>query len=90
MPESVHKGFSLGRDRAGIPSAAPPFDSEASDADHVPEQYGELQGSAYSLSGTAAGGTSKEYAPLDGENATTPHYGRRGGKKGSSSLSQQL
>ena len=90
LPESVHKGFSLGRDRAGIPSAAPPFGSAAAAADHVPEQYGELQGSAYSLSGTAADGTSKEYAPLDGENATTPHHGRRGGKQGCSSLSQRL
>ena len=90
MPESVHKGFSLGRDRAGIPSAAPPFDSAASAADHVPEQYGELQGSAYSLSGTAADGTSKEYAPLDGENATTPTMGEGSERQGSCSLSRRL
>ena len=90
LPESVHKGFSLGRDRAGIPSAAPPFGSAAAAADHVPEQYGELQGSAYSLSGTAAGGTSKEYAPLDGENATTPTMGEGSERQGSCSLSRRL
>ena len=61
----------LGRDRVGTPSAAPPFDSAASDADHVPELYAELQESVYSLSETAADETSIVYEPLDGENTTT-------------------
>ena len=61
----------LGRDRAGTPSAAPPFDSAASDAGHAPVLCAELQESAYSLSGTAAGETNIVYGPLDGENTTT-------------------
>ena len=71
----------LGRDRAGTPSAAPPFDSAASDAGHAPELYAELQESAYSLSGTAADETNIVYGPLDGENTTTLTNGEGAGNR---------
>ena len=87
LPESVHD-FSprLGRGRAETPSAAPPFDSTASDGVHVPELYGELQESADSLSGTPEVGTSTKYGreerraseplsdPADGRDRCSKEY----------------